>query len=1154
LVYALSIYLVLTCLITDVGTISILWIPGGIGMAMLLLGGNQYWPALFTGSLLARALLGYSAMPSVCVALSNTVEPLLAVWLLNQGLPKIGFMRKPFSPLLLDPFDYLWLTLAGTIAATVAALIGVASFWQADIISWQLIPQSLQHWWMGNSLGIILVTPMLLVWRQAPKGWFRRKRVLETIACFGLLFLAGQIIFLDWLRDTLGAMAQGFFIFIFVIWAAVRFNRHGVLLVIAVTAVQALSGALHGVGFFAHDIIQSGLTNLWLYIMVLSVVGIMLALIINERNRVEDDLRSLSVAVQQSPTSVVITDLNGMIEYVNPQFTVVTGYTAAEAIGQNPRILNAGLTPEATFQDMWDTLTQNKSWQGQLVNRRKGGEIYWEEAYISPVKDAAGMTSHYVGVKLDITRRYLAEQHERSRNRVLEMLAQDEPLNHILEAIALAVELDRPTSLCSILLLDNEGKHLRVQIAPHLPDFYTTAIDNIEIGRGIGCCGTAAFTGERVIAENIQTHPDWTAYKDLAAQAHLGACWSEPIKNAAGNVLGTLAIYHHDPYNPTETDIHRIEQTANLIGIALEKQYANEALQDSSQHLRTLIETTPDCVKLVDNQGILLSMNSAGLRLIEADNEQNLIGRSIYTLIAPEYRESFRQFNEQVCQGQKGTLEFEIIGLRGTRRWVESHATPFPTMPEGKLVQLALTRDITEKKKSAEQIWRQANFDPITGLSNRHMFHARLEQEIKKAHRDGLSLALLFLDLDHFKEVNDTLGHDMGDLLLQEAARRLTHCIRETDSISRLGGDEFTIILPELLDPNNIERVARNILKKLSEPFQLQDDIAYISVSIGVAIYPDDAKDTQVLIKCSDQAMYLAKNTGRNRYSYFTKSMQEAAHTRMRIATDLRSALAHDQFRLAYQPIVELATGHIHKAEALIRWQHPTHGLISPADFIAIAEETGLIVAIGDWVFRNAVKQVMHWRAQHDPEFQISINKSPVQFHNPNNHHQSWFDYLQMLGLPGQCVVIEITEGLLLDANISTSDQLLKFRDAGVQVALDDFGTGYSSLSYIKKFDIDYIKIDQSFVRNLETDSDDLVLCQAIIVMAHKLGIKVIAEGVETAIQRDLLMAAGCDYGQGYLFSKPIPPDKFAALISAGQNNYAPADNRVEMESKSLTI
>lgn len=278
--------------------------------------------------------------------------------------------------------------------------------------------------------------------------------------------------------------------------------------------------------------------------------------------------------------------------------------------------------------------------------------------------------------------------------------------------------------------------------------------------------------------------------------------------------------------------------------------------------------------------------------------------------------------------------------------------------------------------------------------------------------------------------------------------------------------------------------------------------------------------------------MYAAKNSGRSRFSYFTRSMQKAAQTRMRLTNDLRGALAGDQLMVYYQPIVDLATGAIHKAEALIRWQHPTGGLISPAEFIPIAEDTGLIVDIGDWVFHQAARQAARWRAVHHAEFQISINKSPVQFYrNSNTHQATWFDYLRQLGLPGQCIVVEITEGLLLDANQGVTDQLLAFRDVGIQVSLDDFGTGYSSLSYLKKFDIDYLKIDQSFTRNLAPGSDDMALCEAIIVMAHKLGIKVIAEGVETAEQRDLLIAANCDYGQGYLFSRPVPAQEFEKLL-----------------------
>ncbi|TRZ66101.1 MAG: EAL domain-containing protein [Rhodocyclaceae bacterium] len=444
---------------------------------------------------------------------------------------------------------------------------------------------------------------------------------------------------------------------------------------------------------------------------------------------------------------------------------------------------------------------------------------------------------------------------------------------------------------------------------------------------------------------------------------------------------------------------------------------------------------------------------------------------------------------------------------------------------------VAMFSDITKKKESEELIWSQANFDTLTGLPNRRMLHDRLEQELKKAHRSGLPIALLFLDLDRFKEINDTLGHDIGDLLLKDAALRIASCVRETDTVARLGGDEFTVILGELEDPSSVERVAQSILRKLSEPFLLGDEKAYVSVSIGITLYPEDASAVDTLLKNADQAMYAAKSQGRNRCSYFTPAMQEAAQTRMRLAVDLRTALANGQFMVYYQPIVELATGSIYKAEALIRWQHPQRGLVSPAEFIPIAEDTGLIVDIGEWVFRQAAQQAGQWRTAHHPEFQISVNKSPVQFHSASSGHALWSDHLQTLGLPGQSIVVEITEGLLLDASSTIFDQLLAYRDVGIQVSLDDFGTGYSSLSYLKKFDIDYLKIDQSFVRNLAPNSDDMALCEAIIVMAHKLSIKVIAEGVETDQQRDLLAAAGCDYGQGYLFSRPLPPAQIEPLL-----------------------
>lgn len=515
------------------------------------------------------------------------------------------------------------------------------------------------------------------------------------------------------------------------------------------------------------------------------------------------------------------------------------------------------------------------------------------------------------------------------------------------------------------------------------------------------------------------------------------------------------------------------------------------------------------------------------------DDEQVNRRAEIKKLCHPDDRAELENAVQNHFQGLTPTYQNEhrVRCRDGSWKWVLSRGMVISRDALGQPLRMTGTHtDITERKRSESLIWEQANFDALTGLPNRRLLRERLEQEIKKSRRDGLQLAILFIDLDHFKEVNDTLGHDSGDQLLIEATRRIKECLRESDTVARMGGDEFTVILTEIFDVGNIERILQKLLSTLATVFRLGEEQVFVSASIGVTMYPFDATAIEDLFKNADQALYVAKGAGRNRFSFFTPALQEAAQTRVRLANDLRVGLAEQQFRVVYQPIIEMSTGAIHKAEALIRWDHPQRGLVSPAEFIPIAEASGLIVDIGQWVFQQAAAQVLLWRQSLNPNFQISINKSPVQFNRDGNVNLPWSQQLQALGLPGQAIVVEITEGLLLDTTSSVADQLLDLRDAGIQMSLDDFGTGYSSLSYLQKFDIDFIKIDQSFVRHLIPESTDLALCKAIIVMAHALGMRVIAEGVETMQQRDLLAEAGCDYGQGYFFSKPISAVEFEAF------------------------
>ncbi|APW38276.1 hypothetical protein RD110_14640 [Rhodoferax koreense] len=455
---------------------------------------------------------------------------------------------------------------------------------------------------------------------------------------------------------------------------------------------------------------------------------------------------------------------------------------------------------------------------------------------------------------------------------------------------------------------------------------------------------------------------------------------------------------------------------------------------------------------------------------------------------------------------------------------------------------VTLFSDLTRTKASEALIWRQANFDTLTQLPNRSMLKDRLAEEIKKAMRDDRAVALLAIHLDNFAGINESHDQDWADRLLVEASRRIVGCVRTTDSVARTASDGFVALLTGLHSADRAGQVAQNILHRLAQPFELDTALVALSGSVGITVYPGDAAPVDTMLHNAQQAMVAARQQGGNQYSFFTPSLQEAAQQKLQLTRELRAAVAGQQFCLHFQPIVELGTGRVCKAEALVRWQHPERGLVGPGEFIALAEENRLIGEIGDWVFKEAARWTLRWRETYCPQFQVSVNKSPAQFGRTQNHAAGWIAHLRQLGLPGRAVALEITEGLLLNATPAIGDCLRSYREAGMQVAIDDFGTGYSSLSYLKNLELDYLKIDRSFTSNLAPGASELALCEAIVVMAHKLGLKVVAEGIETAQQRDLLVAMGCDYGQGYLFSRPLAPEAFEHTLMSTHHREAGAE------------
>ena len=553
-------------------------------------------------------------------------------------------------------------------------------------------------------------------------------------------------------------------------------------------------------------------------------------------------------------------------------------------------------------------------------------------------------------------------------------------------------------------------------------------------------------------------------------------------------------------------------------------------LARSEERFRRIVHCADVGIWETDAQGRIAFVNPRMAALLGCAIE-DLLGRPLADFMDEEGRarldaHGVRRMPSHAA-GIGARAELTFIRSDGAVLWASVATTPIVDALGGVTGTLALVTDITRQRASAERMWHQANYDELTGLPNRHMFRDRLRQEMHRSDRNATFLALLFIDLDRFKEVNDRLGHAVGDVLLADAARRIKGCVRASDTLARLGGDEFTLILAGLDRVGNVDRIAQAIVDALARPFDLPCGQAEVSASVGIALYPADARDLGELLASADQAMYASKNGGRNRYCYVTPDLQQAALRRQAIGADLRRALDGGQFEILYQPIVSLRSGAVRKAEALLRWRHPRRGLLQPAEFIPFAESSGLIVEIGDWVFREAARQVQAWQRSIAPDFQVSVNKSPVQFRRDAALYQGWFDYLQELGLPPRSIVAEIGENVLLDGTERVVERLRQYRALGLQVALDHFGSGHGSLAHLQRHAIDFVKVDAASAGAVDGEA---ALVEAIVAMAHKLGLEVVAEGVETEEQRRLLVQAGCDYGQGYAFGAPMTAGELEAM------------------------
>ena len=655
-----------------------------------------------------------------------------------------------------------------------------------------------------------------------------------------------------------------------------------------------------------------------------------------------------------------------------------------------------------------------------------------------------------------------------------------------------------------------------------------------NLPQGQGPSGIAVRENRPVWCQDFQHDPATAHWHARGAQFGWGSSAALPL-HRKGKVIGLFSVYSSDANAFDEAAQNLLIEMAMDISFALDR-FVDEAerlttlaaLSDSEERYRTAFRTSPDAINITRvSDGLYLDVNQ-GFERMSGWTHSESVGRTATELgIWSNVADRQRLVDNLKRGGRCANLEADFVRKDGSifNGLMSAEKVRFNDVD----CLLSVTRDITEKKQAEERIQRLALFDQLTGLPNCTELQTRFKFALNLAQRHGKQMALMFLDLDRFKNVNDTLGHSVGDQLLMAVSQRLKTTLREEDTLSRLGGDEFILLLPDATEEGARE-VAVKLIEAAAQPYQIDQYELINTISIGIAIYPQDGADFETLSKNADAAMYRVKRAARNDLCFFTEEMQANSVRSLQLVNALHHALARNELQVHYQPQIAMQDGRIIGTEALLRWTHPELGAVSPAEFIPIAEDSGQILQIGEWVLRTAVQQLKTWMNQGLPAMVMAVNLSAVQFRHPNLIEMVT-RILDEAGVPAELLEIELTEATAMDNPATAIDIMNRLHERGIRMSIDDFGTGYSSLSYLKKFKVYKLKIDQSFVRDISHDPDDKAIVTAIINLASSMGLQTIAEGVETASQLAYLRLQGCDEVQGYYFSRPVPADAFEAFV-----------------------
>ncbi|WP_194726363.1 sensor domain-containing protein [Noviherbaspirillum malthae] len=818
---------------------------------------------------------------------------------------------------------------------------------------------------------------------------------------------------------------------------------------------------------------------------------------------------------------------------------------SAEAVLQQPRhdLLDRELWE--AFEDTVGTEFERQCRRAMDERRSIEFENYyapwkqWFEVHAHPIKD--GLAVYFK----DVTSRHRRESFTHAQMRIMERIAAGAPLDEILVAVIDVAELQDVRIRGSVLLLDAETHCLYHGAAPKLSREFIEAINGVKIGPSVGSCGTAAYLGEPIIVADINTDPLWADYRDLALRCALRACWSMPIIGSTGQVYGTFAVYSDTPRSPDPVEMEWLKACSYMVSVVIERERALATLKENEQRFReqaSLLDKAQDAIFVVTMDEDIIFWNKSAERLYGWTKDE-VLGKTELELCCGN-SSVFNAVVGEVLRSGKWRGELTVRRKNGISFIVEGRSTLVRDDNGAPQSILSIHTDITDRKAAQREIHKLAFYDSLTGLPNRQLLLDRLEHELMANSRNGGIGAVMFIDLDNFKVLNDTRGHDMGDLLLQQVGQRLSQTVREGDTVARWGGDEFVVVTGQLGKrardaAGHADAIAEQIRECLNAPYDLNTYEHHTTPSIGVALFQGHSETVEELLKQADLAMYQAKAAGRNAIRFFDPKMQAAITARVAMERNMRCSIQDGDFLLYYQPQMDRGK-QIIGAEALLRWKHPQKGVISPAHFIHLAEDTGLILPLGEWILNTACRQLATWgMRQETMQLSLAVNVSARQFRHPDFVAQI-MDAIDKSGANPRRLKLELTESLLLDDVDGTAEKMERLKAIGIEFSLDDFGTGYSSLSYLRRLPFEQLKVDQSFVRDVLVKHEDATLVKTIITLGRNLGLKVVAEGVMTQSQFDFLDRCVCDAFQGYFFSEPLLAEDFDNLVFAHNTNKLP--------------